>query len=254
MPELPEDVKKADFSPFEDGGIDHDVYVVGVGSLKPALVLMHELPGLTPQCIDLAQRLRDAGFVVYLPLLFGEPSKRGMAINTLRLCINREFMRFSSRADFPIATWLRALGREVSKAHGDRPIGVIGMCLTGGFVLSMIADAHVLAGVSCQPSYPMVFPRTDSRSLAATSESTGNERCRVLGLRFENDRISRPERFDLMKVRLGDRFEAHTLPSDTRWIKRSAHSVLTEEYEPWPGHPTREAYDKVVCFLRAQLG
>lgn len=253
MAELPEGLMLAAWSPFSDGGIVHDVYVVGTGPQKPAVVLMHELPGLTPQCIELAQRLRDAGFVVYLPLLLGEPGKRAMLMNSLRLCVRREFLRFSTRADFPITFWLRALGREVSDQHGARPIGVIGMCLTGGFVLSMIADTHVLAGVSCQPSYPVAFPRTLERSLDVSGKDTGNMRCRVLGLRFENDRFSPPERFDFMKAQLGDRFNAITLPSDTRCIKRSAHSVLTEAFEPWPGHPTREAYDLVVSFLHGQL-
>ncbi len=257
MAVLPEGLTRATWSPFattEPGGdIVHDVYVVGSDLRKPALILMHELPGMTPQCIELAQRLRDAGFVVYLPLLLGQAGERAMAMNIGRLCVGWEFTQFCEQSGFPVTRWLRALGQKVSEVHGDRPIGVIGMCLTGGFVLSMIADKHVLAGVSSQPSYPMGFPCTFERSIEATWQGTGDKRCRVLGLRFENDRISPPQRFDTMKALLGDRFHAITLPSDTRCIKRSAHSVLTEEYQPWPGHPTLEAFDSVVAFLRVQL-
>jgi dienelactone hydrolase len=246
-----------DWSPFKSEGLAHDVHVVGSGPEKPALILMHELPGLTPQCLELAERLRDEGFVVYMPLLMGTIGKRATLRNLVRLCIAREFTRFCKRGGYPVTRWLRALGLHVRSLHGSKPIGVIGMCMTGGFVLSMSADEHVLAGVSCQPSYPFPLPGKLERSLGATwldmRHAARNTPCRVLGLRFENDRISPPERFGFLAALLGERFRAITLPSDTPWIKRSAHSVLTDEYQPWRGHPTRNAFDEVVVFLRMQL-
>src|SRR5271166_372284 len=52
---------------FRDGDITHTVFrskANGAGVL-----IMHELPGMTPQCISLATRVVDAGFTVFLPLL-----------------------------------------------------------------------------------------------------------------------------------------------------------------------------------------
>lgn len=38
----------------------------------PGVMLMHELPGMTPSCIELAKRLAEVeGFRIYLPLLYG---------------------------------------------------------------------------------------------------------------------------------------------------------------------------------------
>ena len=242
---------------YEAEGIRHEVHVVGDGAAKPALLLMHELPGMTPQCLDLARRLEAQGFVVYLPLLLGKPGKRATWMNIGRLCVGWEFTQFCQRAGFPVTRWLRALGRELSARHGDRPIGVIGMCLTGGFVLSLVADRHVLAAVSCQPAYPLPIGGLE-RALGVTwhdmHHAARNSRCRVLGLRFEHDAASPPERFAFLAALLGPRFRAITLRSDTPWIERNAHAVLTEAYRDWPDHPTRQAFDEVVAFLHTQLG
>jgi dienelactone hydrolase len=91
---------------FADGGIEHAVYRKGVG---PGVLVMHELPGLTPQCIDLATRIESAGFTVFLPLLFGEPNSSATVANTLRVCVSREFKCFALNESSPISVWLRPL-------------------------------------------------------------------------------------------------------------------------------------------------
>ena len=70
---------------FRDGDIIHTVFrskANGAGVL-----IMHELPGMTPQCINLATRVVDAGFTVFLPLLFGEPNDSATVANTFRVCV-----------------------------------------------------------------------------------------------------------------------------------------------------------------------
>ncbi len=58
--------------PFTHGAIRHRVFWTGDGS--PVLVL-HELPGLSPAALRFGRRLAARGFRVYLPLLFGEPGQ-----------------------------------------------------------------------------------------------------------------------------------------------------------------------------------
>lgn len=41
---------------------------------EPAVVIMHELPGMIPECVDLARKVASSGFTVFLPLLFGKPN------------------------------------------------------------------------------------------------------------------------------------------------------------------------------------
>jgi hypothetical protein len=64
----------ADFSEFKFTYEDETrpVYVQGNG---PAVVLLHELPGMIPQCVDLARSIAREGFTVFLPLLFGQPNQ-----------------------------------------------------------------------------------------------------------------------------------------------------------------------------------
>ena len=57
---------------FASGGVSHRVYRKGAG---PDVLLIHELPGMTPQFIGLARTIAEAGFTVHLPLFFGERVK-----------------------------------------------------------------------------------------------------------------------------------------------------------------------------------
>ena len=86
------------------------VYVAGTG---PAVIVMTEIPGISPYVARFARWVRDAGFTVYMPSLFGEDGVlpgSGKAMLTLaRVCISREFRAFASNATSPVVQWLRAL-------------------------------------------------------------------------------------------------------------------------------------------------
>jgi dienelactone hydrolase len=242
---------------FADGGIEHAVYRKGVG---PGVLVMHELPGLTPQCIDLANRIESAGFTVFLPLLFGEPNSSATVANTLRVCVSSEFKCFALNESSPISVWLRAVGRKI---HGDlkgNGIGVIGLCLTGGFVLSLMADAEVLAPVTSEPSLPFLdLTDAGQRALGVSDADldaaveNGRE---LLGFRFSGDWICPAKRFDALQARFGERFirtDIDSSPPNAAGIRPHAHSVFTEDYSDTPGHPTRVAFDNVIAFLRRNL-
>ena len=57
-------------SPFSAVGLTHDCYEKGAG---PGVVLIPELPGMTPEVLGLAQHLVDEGFTVLVPSPFGVP-------------------------------------------------------------------------------------------------------------------------------------------------------------------------------------
>jgi hypothetical protein len=64
------------------------------------------------------------------------------------------------------------------------------------------------------------------------------------------------ERFDTLRAVLGDRFIAIEIDSakgNPHGIPRSAHSVLTEHFVDEPGHPTREALERVLAFFTERL-
>ena len=49
-------------------GMSKTVYVAGKG---PAVIVMTEMPGISPHVARFARWVRDAGFTVYMPSLFG---------------------------------------------------------------------------------------------------------------------------------------------------------------------------------------
>lgn len=248
---------------FTHDGIAHDVYRAGTG---PAVVVLHEIPGLHPGVIDFARRVIAEGFTVYVPSLFGhvgEPfAAKAIAPAIVRTCISREFAMFVDRTS-PVNTWLRALA---SKAHGEcggAGVGAIGMCFTGGFALAMAVEPAVLGSVMSQPSLPIGFTAAKRAALGLDAEDraciAGRARSgalRVLGLRFTEDPACPGVRFATLRRELGDAFEGIEIDSsrgNAHGIPKSAHCVLTMELVDQPGHPTREALERVMSFFRERL-
>src|SRR5262249_39059452 len=121
---------------FTDADITHVVFRKGAG---PGVVLMHELPGLTQECIRLAEAISDDGFTVHLPLLFGDPGDHHPVQFLAQLCVSHEFAIFAAGGGSPVVTWLRALCRRAKADCGGPGVGVIGLCLTGNFAISLMA-------------------------------------------------------------------------------------------------------------------
>lgn len=250
-------------APFTGAGITHEVYEKGSG---PGVVLVPEIPGITPQVLGLAEHLVGQGFTVAVPSLFGTPGRGvsgGYAAGVVaRLCISSEFRAFATNAHRPVADFLRALAADLAGRCPGPGVGVIGMCFTGGFALATAVDEHVLASVLSQPAAP--FPVSASRrrdpsvsedELATVVERTRDGLC-VLGLRFSEDRAVPTDRFATLRARLGDAFEVIELDSskgNAAGFGKNAHSVLTSELREEPGHPALTARERVVRFLRERL-
>jgi dienelactone hydrolase len=251
-----------DVTTFTHDGRTHEVYRAGAG---PAVIVMHELPGLYPGMATFGQRLVDAGYRVYLPSLFGRPGAplNGKQIrgSLMRICVSREFYMLADRTA-PAVTWLRALAAQAHAECGGPGVGAVGMCFTGGYALAMAVEPAVLAPVLSQPATPgPVTARKraalglDAADLASVKTRTADGLC-VLGLRFSRDKASPPERFGTLRAELGDAFEVieiDSAPGNPAGIPQSAHSVLTEDLVDTPGHPTRAALDRVLAFLAGRL-
>src|SRR5205823_792216 len=129
---------------------------------------MHEIPGLSPEVLGLAERVSEAGYRVVVPSLFGTPgqppSRARKVFQLARACISREFKALAANESGRITDWLRALCREVyqecQQLYGDRAgkgVGAIGLCITGNFALALVVDpeARVMAPVMGEPSLPL---------------------------------------------------------------------------------------------------
>jgi dienelactone hydrolase len=246
---------------FSFGARQHQIYRLGRG---PAVIIIPEVPGMTPKVLRLARRVADRELTAVVPDLFGtpgrEPSGRYIVRTMVELCVSREFSGLAMGRSAPVINWLRALGRSEHERCGGPGVGIVGLCYTGGFGLAMAVDDTVLAPVLSEPSLP--FPVNSARrSDIQVSESdwtkieARQELC-VLGLRFTGDRAVPAERFDMLKRRLGDRFiavELDSSPGNAFGHPKMAHSVLTEHLQDRDGTPTRAALDQVLDFLTERL-
>lgn len=240
-----------------------DVYRRGAG---PAVIVMAEVPGITPLVAAFATRVADAGFTVFMPQLFGTPMRvesHGYAMGVIaRACISREFRVLGANESSPIVDWLRALARYAHEQCGGKGVGAVGMCLTGNFALAMMLDAPIIAPVLSQPSLPFSFTERLSgclhaspQELAAAHDKIDNRGARILGLRFKGDPMCKAARFASLRKEFGAAFESIEIDDRHANPKGSPppHSVLTRHLIDATGQPTRLALDRTLSFLREQL-
>lgn len=257
---------------FTADGVTHQVYVQGSG---PAVIVLSEIPGITPLVADFARRVAEAGCTAFMPSLFGIDGQSilpasasdvvasgRMAGNLVRkVCISREFTILATGRSSPVVTWLRTLAREAHARCGGPGVGAIGMCVTGGFALAMAVDDTIIAPVLSQPSLPL-RPVGSARNIDISDDDLARVKTRcaaglqVLGMRFNGDHLVPAERFDFLREQLGDAFISIELPNSAANPKGALppHSVVTEHLIDEPGEPTREALDRVLAFFTEKLG
>ncbi|MDJ0787209.1 MAG: dienelactone hydrolase family protein [Myxococcota bacterium] len=248
---------------FEHAGVARPMLVTGEG---PGVLVMHEVPGITPEVAAFARRVAAEGFRVAVPVLFGTPGKPlsvGYALRGLAgACVSREFHVLAGHGSSPITEWLRALARSLHEECGGPGVGAIGMCLTGNFALALMMEPALMAPVLSQPSLPFPIGGERRAALHVSREELENakRRCaegvKVLGLRFTADPMVPKERFDTLRRELGSGFEGIEIdsgPGNAHGIPRTAHSVVTNDLVDEDGHPTRKALEAVLSLFQERL-
>jgi dienelactone hydrolase len=233
---------------FTDGGITRPTYSRGQG---PGVVIIHEVPGITPNVTRFADDVVAAGFRVVMPSLVGTPGREistGYALSSMaRVCVAREFTNWATNTTSPIIAWLQALAGRLHAECGGPGVGALGMCFSGGFALGMMVDATTIAPVLSQPSLPFAIGRrrAGDLNLSAADLEVVRQRaaggCEVLGLRFASDKLV-GTRFESLRRELGEAFIAVELESSSR----TDHSVLTE-------HRDEASVQRVVRFFHDKL-
>ncbi len=258
-----------DFAPrlVDIDGISKIVHVAGHG---PAVIVMPETPGISPHLARFARWVRDAGFSVWMPSLFGRDGavpEADEAIATFRrTCVSAEFRKLAADQPSPITQWLRGLARIAHAECGGVGVGAIGMCFTGNFALTMMLEPAVLAPVLCQPSMPLedaAALESGPQELAAVRARLERDDLTLRAYRFAGDRFCTAQRFAAYSAALGDRFEARVLPdaaANTRELPpffehviKGAHSVVTVHLIDEAGQPTLAARDEILAFFARRL-
>lgn len=248
-------------SSFTFDGKTRDVFRKGSG---PAVIVIAEMPGITPRVADFARRVADLGCTAIMPNLFGEPGAApGLTTYAKAIvpaCISREFRAFAGKVTTPVSLWLRELARSAHDECGGPGVGAVGMCWTGGFALGMMVEPSLLAPVLSQPSLPLGPRNKRELGISDADLQIVKERAAdgvsVLGLRFTCDKLAPGKRFERLRDELGDAFvgvEIDSSPGNEWGIPKNAHSVLTEHLVDEPGHPTHDALNQVLDLFRTRL-
>jgi dienelactone hydrolase len=254
---------------FAEGEMEHWVYRDGAG---PGVLILHELPGMTPKCIELAQRVMNRGFTVYLPLFFGDPGDESSlqgGMHVTALCIRREFECFATDKTSPVSVWLRALCRQMKSECGGVGIGAIGMCFTGSIILSLMVDNTLLVPVLSQPALPFhqghlpgaASPAERRRALGIHPDDLAKAKQRataapILAYRFATDKVCPRERFERLREEFGGNVSTTEIPTGSTHpgnFPDNAHSVLTKFFVDEPGNPTRKALDEILARFDERL-
>ena len=249
---------------FEADGKRRDVFRMGNG---PAVIVISEIPGITPLVAEFGRKVAAAGCTAVMPSLFGDPGRPATGAYAVKsigpACISREFSAFALKRTSPVTVWLRKLAASEHERCGGPGVGVVGMCFTGGFALAMMVDDIVLAPVLSQPSLPFPLSKKfkadvgiSDADMTRVKERTSTGTC-LLGLRFSNDPFCFEARFATLRRELGDAFiavEIDSAPGNPHGHPKQAHSVLTEHLQDREGTPTRAALDQTLTFFREKLG
>jgi dienelactone hydrolase len=268
QPDALDDFNQRDIS-FDE--VSKKTYVAGKG---PAVIVMTEMPGISPQVARFARWVRNAGFTVYMPSLFGvdgavPSAEEGEAIMR-RACISAEFRAFANKKgtnkSSPVTLWLRALAKLAHAECGGPGVGAIGMCFTGNFALTMMLEPTMLAPVLCQPSLPfddLAGLEISPDELALVKQRLDKEDLTVLAYRFEGDKFCKAERFAAYSEALGQRFAARILPDSAanqtklnsffEHVVATPHSVVTAHLIDKAGQPTIAARDEILAFFALRL-
>lgn len=247
---------------FDDGRWTRDVYRIGAG---PAVIVIHEVPGLHPGVLAFARDLAGAGMTAFCPSLFGKPGKtvtQGYAVAEIlkTMCVRREFSVWKGGRSSPIVDWLRALAREVHAECGGKGVGAVGMCFTGGFALAMMTEPVVVAPVMSQPSLPFAERGgldCSAGELACAKRRFAEEDLSLIALRFRSDKLVPDARIARLKAEFGDQAEVIELEDKDAapGVPMAPHSVLTLHlHRSIPDCGTMRARDRVIAFFQERVG
>jgi dienelactone hydrolase len=249
---------------YASGSFEHDT-PLGVISRRvlrreapgPTVILIHESPGLSDSTFAIAAVLAGHGYRIVLPVLldaaWSGPGPRSQLANVIKLCVARELAALSSGKTGAIVDWLRGLADEEFRTTEGRPVGVIGMCFSGGFALGVITNPHVAAAVMSQPALPFRLPWMSSElgvskeDLRGIHERVGAGGC-IRAMRFSRDAKSPRKRLDLIRQQFPD--------SECREIEtpdRSLHSVLARALEAPADSPLGAVLLDTIAFLDRHL-
>ncbi len=183
-------------------------------------VVVHEVFGVAPEMLDVADRFAAMGWVAVVPDLFSH--------GTRLTCLVRAMRESASGAQGPVSAdieaarvWLASRG----DVDGDR-LAVIGFCLGGGLALAYAASAP-----------PGVRAASVNYGQVPSDQSALERVCPVVGSYGGRDRV-----YGRHAERLEHHLTTWGIPYDVKLYPQAGHSFMTDGHHPigkliyWPMH------------------
>lgn len=191
--------------------IEVEVYLSTQNSEKlPAILLLHELFGILDVYREDAQDLADRGYLVYVPNLFS-----GGAV---KYCIRAMVSKAGriNAADSEVNQEMHVL-LDVLKTdpRSNGRLGMLGQCLTGGYVIQMAKREDMLA--------PVVYHHSLGIQGAGVPNNESLDEVRMLQGHWSTvDPFCPATKRNKLIQQLGDRVEAYTyhMPHGFRSVSR----------------------------------
>lgn len=211
-----------------DRKINVEVYAPANKKPTAGILLLHELFGLIDCYREDAADLAERGYLVYVPDLYSG--------NPLRYCIRAMVSAagMQNRADNPLNLEINDLVDQL-KADPlcNGRLGILGACLTGGFVLQMAKREDMLA--------PVVYHHSLGLKGSGVPANESLDGVKVLqGHWARIDPLCPASRRNKLQAQLGDRLERYeyNMPHGFRSVSRG----LPESKIVW--QRTVEFFDK----------
>ncbi len=197
----------------------------------PGVLLLHEMFGLTSQVRADARHLAREGFLVMAPDLYTD----GMGRYCIRAFFSREFLA-NKGATAQIGEVHRLLDLLKAEPDCNRRIGMIGMCMTGGFVLQMARRDDLAAPVVYHHGFGV-------RGSGITDGDAAAIRGPVQGHFLTDDPICPRRKVEALAGQLGDRLEVNLYPGGGHGLRSALRHTPASE----------EAWQRTLSFLHEQL-
>jgi carboxymethylenebutenolidase len=213
--------------------VDAEIYRPPGKGPWPGVLLLHELFGLTDNVRADARDLAAHGYLTMAPDLY---SADGITRYCMRVFFSPDGLLNREAAE-PVAEVHRLL--DELKAHPDcnGKLGMIGMCLTGGFVLHMARRDDLAAPVIYHHAFGLRGPGVDRTALGAVKGP-------IQGHFAEQDKLLCPKsRVDALAKELGGRLEQH-------WYGGAGHGLRSSFRDTPAG---KAAWQSTLGFLSAHL-
>lgn len=250
--------------------IKHDIYFFpGPSKQAPPILLLHELPGLSPNTLYFAEAL-SKDFNVYVPLLFGSPNQENTFLGTLAYLFNTEwYERTNLQGSRPITGWASVALDRIITHHPGQAVGVIGMCLTGAMPLSLLDHKEIKAIVLAQPTLP-IFGEDDDLGISAQEWEVAKRRAtagdiHIYGTRFRYDTIANRAKHERLKREIGGKIFLDREITAEEYCHKDmdgkytdcpkSHSTLTYGWSKslLPNHPMNVRRSEVRDFFKTWL-